>query len=69
MKFKENEKYTTISVYAIIVIAISITLIMLMTKTEKFIGAFNTILSIFNPFIIGGILAYLINFSLLCQFT
>lgn len=64
MKFKENEKYTTISVYAIIVIAISITLIMLMTKTEKFIGAFNTILSIFNPFIIGGILAYLINFIL-----
>ena len=57
MKINWDKKYTTIAIYAFIVICFSIVL-------DAFTGKMSQIMAVFQPFIIGFIIAYLINFIL-----
>ncbi len=64
MKFNWNKKYNTIAVYAFIVVSLSIIFYNIISKLESFAGKLNEIMGIFQPFIIGFIIAYLLNFIL-----
>lgn len=64
MKLDFNKKYNTIAIYSIIVSISSILFYMFMSKAEVFIANFKSFISILSPFIIGGALAYLVNFIL-----
>ena len=60
-----DSKYTTISVYAFIVICCSIIFYRIAVDTNIFIAKINSIISTLEPFIIGAVIAYLLNFILL----
>ena len=62
MKIDWNKKYTTIAVYALIVILISIGFYQIVSQINIFKTRLNTSLRIFTPFIIGFVMAYLFNF-------
>lgn len=62
MKVDWNSKYTTISLYSFIVICCSIIFYRIVWDTSVFAGKISEIISILQPFIIGGVLAYLLNF-------
>lgn len=64
MKINWNNKYTTISVYALIVILISLVFQKVITETSVSLNAFAYLLTVFQPFIIGFVIAYLLNFIL-----
>ncbi|MCR1848216.1 AI-2E family transporter [Paeniclostridium sordellii] len=64
MKVDWNSKYTTISLYSFIVICCSIIFYRIVWDTSVFAGKISEIISILQPFIIGGVLAYLLNFIL-----
>ncbi|MCK9444931.1 MAG: AI-2E family transporter [Tissierellaceae bacterium] len=64
MKIKWDSKYTTISIYAFIVIAFSIVFYLLASEIDAFRLKINDTLSTFMPFIIGFVMAYLFNFIL-----
>ncbi|MCL1949474.1 MAG: AI-2E family transporter [Turicibacter sp.] len=64
MHLQWNKKYTTIAVYALIVIVLSIILINFLWKTPQFEKQFSNFFAIMMPFIIGAGLAYAINFIL-----
>ena len=64
MKFNWNKKYNTIAVYAFIVVSLSIIFYNIISKLESFAGKLNEIMGVFQPFIIGFIIAYLLNFIL-----
>lgn len=60
-KFKKNDKYFTISVYALVVIllaAIGIKIIVSWSETQKFL---STLLGVLTPFLLGFFIAYIIN--------
>ena len=60
-KFKKNDKYFTISVYALVVIllaAIGIKIIVSWSDTQKFISA---LIGVLTPFLLGFFIAYIIN--------
>lgn len=60
-KFKKNDKYFTISVYALVVIllaAIGIKIIVSWSDTQKFI---STLIGVLTPFLLGFFIAYIIN--------
>ena len=64
MKINWNNKYTTIAVYSFIV-SISIILFYLaISQVSIFTDKLDSILIIFQPFIIGFTIAYIINFLL-----
>ena len=64
MKINWNNKYTTIAVYSFIV-AVSIILFYLaISQVSIFTDKLHSILIILQPFIIGFVIAYLINFLL-----
>ena len=64
MKVEWNKKYTTIAIYAFLVISSSIIVYLMASQAEdlkiKFIGMIATM----QPFIIGSAIAYIINFIL-----
>lgn len=64
MKVNWNSKYTTISVYAFIVVCCSIVFYRIACDTGVFMGKVSSIISTLQPFIIGAAIAYLLNFIL-----
>lgn len=64
MKVNWNSKYTTISVYSFIVICCSIIFYRIASDTSVFMGKISSIISTLQPFIIGAVIAYLLNFIL-----
>ena len=64
MHLQWNKKYTTMAVYALIVIALSTVLVNFLWRTHQFQAWFSRILDISMPFLIGAALAYIINFVL-----
>ena len=60
-KFKKNDKYFTISVYALVVIllaTIGIKIIVSWSDTQKFVSA---LIGVLTPFLLGFFIAYIIN--------
>ncbi|MCR8744858.1 AI-2E family transporter [Romboutsia lituseburensis] len=64
MKIDWNKKYTTISVYSFLVICASITFFSILNKMDEFTSTLGWIVSTLQPFIIGFVIAYLLNFIL-----
>lgn len=64
MKIDWNQKYTTIAVYAFLVICASITFFSVIDEMNAFTTKLGWILSTLQPFIIGFVMAYLLNFIL-----
>lgn len=62
MRVDWNKKYTTIAVYSLIVIILSITFYLCITNYSKFSDMINTFFAVLRPFIVGFSLAYLLNF-------
>ena len=61
MKVKFNTKYNTISVYAIIVFAVCIMIILLAFRLNEFINVARKIMSAIAPVVWGFIIAYLMS--------
>lgn len=64
MKVNWNDKYTTISVYSFIVVCCSIIFFSILSEIGSFTSKLNEIIGILQPFIIGFVMAYLLNFIL-----
>ena len=64
MKVNWNSKYTTIAAYAFIVICSSILLYFATTKSDWIVSSVTGMVDTLQPFIIGGTIAYLLNFVL-----
>lgn len=64
MKFKKNEKYSTIAIYAFLVIASSILFYLIASKLNGVMGHLKVFTTIFTPITIGIVMAYLFNFIL-----
>lgn len=64
MKVNWNNKYTTIAIYTMLVIFSSILLFLGISNIKVFGETLENIVSIAQPFIIGGVLAYLLNYIL-----
>lgn len=64
MKVNWNKKYTTIAVYSLIVIFLSILFYISITRFSKLSELTGTFFNILKPFILGFALAYLFNFVL-----
>lgn len=64
MKINWNSKYTTIAVYAFIVLALSIVFYLISSEVSLFKIQVGKYISIFQPIIIGFVMAYLFNFIL-----
>lgn len=64
MKIEWNNRYTTISVYAFLVICAGILLYQSVSQIDVFKDNISTIITTLLPFIIGGAIAYILNFVL-----
>lgn len=64
MKVEWNKKYTTISVYAFLVVCCSIIFYLISSDLGIFTSKISNIISILQPIIIGCVLAYIFNFIL-----
>lgn len=64
MKINWNSKYTTISIYGFLVICASIIFYLIASEISSFQIKVGESISIFMPFIIGFVMAYLFNFIL-----
>ena len=64
MKIDWNRKYTTIAVYAIIVVVFGISFYLSVMQFSKLSELTSTFIAILKPFIVGFSLAYLLNFIL-----
>lgn len=64
MKVDWNKRYTTISIYAFIVVCCSLIFYNILDKMNEFTGTLGWMVSTLQPFIIGFIIAYLLNFIL-----
>lgn len=64
MKVNWERKYNTIAIYSLLVICFSIIFFLIISKSGVFINKFQEIIAVFQPFIVGGIIAYLLNFIL-----
>ena len=64
MKIDWNRKYTTIAVYAFLVICSSIVFFSVIDEINAFTANLGVIVSTLQPFIIGFVIAYLLNFIL-----
>ena len=64
MKVEWNKRYTTIAIYSFAVIACSILLYMIMSNIDEFSSKVDGMIVTLRPFIIGGAIAYLLNFML-----
>ncbi len=61
MKMDFNRKYTTIALYALLVIAAGVCIIMAVVKIQAVGAFFNKVLTILQPFIWGFAIAYILN--------
>lgn len=64
MNINWNKKYTTISIYAFLVICASILFFNVLNNIDSFKNSLNMITSTLQPFTIGFVIAYLLNFIL-----
>jgi predicted PurR-regulated permease PerM len=64
MRIEWNNKYTTIAVYSFLVICASILLYLAISEINVFKSNINSIITTLLPFIIGGSIAYILNFVL-----
>lgn len=64
MKINWNSKYTTISVYGFLVACGSIIFYLIASEMTSFQLKISELISVFMPFIIGFVMAYLFNFIL-----
>ncbi|HSQ89593.1 AI-2E family transporter [Romboutsia sp.] len=64
MKIDWNKRYTTIAVYSFIVVCCSIVFYSIMDKMSAFTDKISWIIATLQPFIIGFVIAYLLNFIL-----
>lgn len=64
MKVNWNQKYTTISVYSFIVICLSIVFYSIVSEFSSFRVNLGETVSVLQPFLIGFVIAYLLNFIL-----
>lgn len=64
MKINWDKKYTTIAVYAFIVICLSLIFANILLQIDMFTSKMGQIIGVFQPFIIGFAIAYLLNFIL-----
>ena len=65
MKINWNDKYTTVSVYSFIVVCCSIVFYLIASQLNVFTGKISEIIGILQPFIIGFVIAYILNFILM----
>ena len=61
MKLQPNKKYTTIAIYAFLVIAAAIALFYLINEHATVGRVIGTFVSLMMPFIYGGVIAYLLS--------
>ena len=61
MKIKWNKKYTTISVYALIVIALAVLFVVFVFRFDSFSKGFSWIGEVAAPIICGVVIAYIIS--------
>lgn len=61
MKINWNRKYTTVAVYALSVIIISVLFVVFVFKFDSFKGTFSWVGSIAAPLICGVVIAYILN--------
>ena len=61
MRLKENKVYIKAGITAFLVVAAGILCYFLVDKFDQVSGAYNRVMSILRPFIIGGALAYLLT--------
>ena len=64
MKVEWNKKYTTIAIYAFLVISSSIIVYLMASQAEDLKIKFSGMIATMQPFIIGSAIAYIINFIL-----
>ena len=64
MKVEWNKKYTTIAIYAFLVIASSIIVYLMASQAEDLKVKLSGMIATMQPFIIGAAIAYIINFIL-----
>ena len=64
MKIDWNRKYTTISIYTFIVICCSVVFYRIASDLSVFTSKLSSITTTLQPFIIGSVIAYLLNFIL-----
>ncbi|MGL5751252.1 MAG: AI-2E family transporter [Paraclostridium sp.] len=64
MKVDWNSRYTTISVYTFIVVCCCIVFYRIVADISIFTGTVGSIVTTLQPFIIGSVIAYLLNFIL-----
>ncbi len=64
MKVNWERKYNTIAIYSLLVICFSIIFYLIISKSSVFIDKFREIVAVFEPFIVGATIAYLLNFVL-----
>lgn len=64
MRIEWNNKYTTIAVYSFLVICASILLYLAISEINVFKSNIDSIITTLLPFIIGGSIAYILNFVL-----
>lgn len=64
MKINWNKDYTTKAIYTTLVVFVCILFSKIIFKLDSFTDKLDDILAIFQPFIIGGVIAYLLNFIL-----
>ena len=64
MKIDWNRKYTTISIYTFIVICCSVVFYRIASDLSMFTSKLSSITTTLQPFIIGSVIAYLLNFIL-----
>lgn len=67
MKINWNSRYTTVAVYSLIVLAISIIFFIVISQLNIFTNMLSQQLSFFAPILMGLVMAYLFNFIL--EFT
>jgi len=65
MSLNWNKKYLTIAAYALIVICLSSIFLGTIFRLSDFKSKMGEIVAVFQPFIIGGVMAYLLNFILI----
>lgn len=60
-KFRSNDQYFTIAVYAVVVILIGAIIISCVTSFDRTMGVIRKIVQVLMPFIIGGLIAFILN--------
>ena len=61
MKFHTNKKYNTIALYAVLVIAVNLLLVVAIFKFQTILNILSAIFTVLLPVIWGFVIAFLVN--------